>query len=91
MAKKRRKRRWAKKPDMVNSPSHYNQGEIECIDAVEAFTDGYKGSVAASLAQCVIYIWRAPHKGEQLQDLKKAEWFLKRAIQRVGQLQEKAA
>ena len=25
-----------KNKDLVNNPDHYNQGEIECIDAIEA-------------------------------------------------------
>ena len=32
--------------DMVNSPPHYNQKGIECIDAIEAATDdGFHGDI----------------------------------------------
>lgn len=64
--------------DMVNSPAHYNTGNIETIDAIEesmsaeGFCDYLKGNIMK-------YIWRYRDKGG-LQDLKKAEWYLQRLI-----------
>jgi len=67
--------------NLVNHPSHYTSGKVECIDALEAMASGYDDSVQALLAcQVVKYIWRAPLKGNQLQDLKKAKWYLDRMI-----------
>lgn len=66
--------------DPVNSPSHYKVGGIETIDFIEAKDLGY------NLGNVVKYITRAHHKGELLQDLKKAQWYLNRE---VGKLEEK--
>jgi transcriptional regulator len=65
------------KPDMVNSPNHYTAGGIETIDFIEAKKLGYH------LGNVVKYVSRAPHKGRQLEDLKKARWYLDREIDRV--------
>lgn len=80
------------KPDMVNHPSHYTFGKVECIDALESMAMGYNvfgGSkegpcVFASLAwQVVKYIWRAPLKGKMHEDLMKAKFYLERLIAKV--------
>lgn len=80
------------KPDMVNHPSHYTYGKVECIDALESMAEGYNvfGSskegpcVFASLAwQVVKYIWRAPLKGKMHEDLMKAKFYLERLITKV--------
>lgn len=80
------------KPDMVNHPSHYTFGKVECIDALESMAEGYNvfGSskegpcVFATLAwQVVKYIWRAPLKGKMHEDLMKAKFYLERLITKV--------
>jgi hypothetical protein len=64
------------KPDLVNHPPHYNFGKFEVIDVIEDWNLGYNLS-------CVLkYIARAKHKGQELQDLKKAQWYLNREISR---------
>lgn len=71
-------------PDMVNHPSHYTAGGIECIDALESMATGYKDPVQAGLAwQIVKYIWRCPLKGKPLEDTQKAEFYLRRLIKRL--------
>lgn len=67
---------WSAK-DMVNSPDHYTVGGIETIDFIEAKNLGYH------LGNAVKYISRAPHKGRQLEDLKKARWYLDREIENL--------
>jgi hypothetical protein len=64
--------------DMVNHPPHYKAGGIETIDFIEAKALGYH------LGNVVKYITRADHKGNKLEDLKKAQWYLNRAIERVN-------
>ena len=60
--------------DPIDHPAHYNQGRIEPIDVIEDWDLGYhEGNV-------VKYIARAEHKGQALTDLKKARWYLDRAI-----------
>ena len=62
--------------DMVNSPKHYTAGGIETYDFIAA-----KG-LSYELGNVVKYITRADHKGNRLQDLKKAQWYLNAAISR---------
>ena len=62
--------------ETVNSPAHYTQGGIETIDFIEAkglHNDYYLGNV-------IKYVSRALYKGKELEDLKKAQWYLNRAI-----------
>lgn len=65
------------KNDNVNSPAHYRQGGIECIEAIKAsmseegFRDYLKGNVMK-------YIWRYKHKGKAIEDIEKALWYLNR-------------
>lgn len=63
--------------DPVNHPSHYTQGDIECIDAIqssmskEAFAGYLKGN-------CIKYLWRAGLKNNKIEDLEKAMWYLQK-------------
>ena len=67
--------------DMVNHPSHYTQGGIECIDALTAMVSPYSDANDAALSwQVVKYIWRHPFKHKPLEDLQKARWYLDRLI-----------
>jgi hypothetical protein len=60
--------------DSVNHPAHYTTGKIEVIDFIEDKQLGFhEGNV-------VKYVVRAKHKGRELEDLKKARWYLDRAI-----------
>lgn len=65
--------------DVVNSPSHYTQGEIECIDAIESATVNKVGILAVYTGNIIKYIWRCEEKNG-LEDLKKARWYLNRMI-----------
>lgn len=60
--------------DMVNHPPHYKAGGIETIDFIEAKNLGY------NLGNVVKYVSRADLKGNKLEDLQKAKWYLDRAI-----------
>ena len=64
--------------DMVNHPPHYKAGGMETIDFIEAKKLGYH------LGNVVKYITRADHKGNKLEDLKKAQWYLSRAIEKLN-------
>lgn len=67
------------KPDMVNHPSHYTQGGIECIEALEAML-GKDAFIAYCRGTAVKYLWRTGHKWDDVEDLKKAAWYIERAI-----------
>lgn len=63
--------------DVVNHPSHYKtEGGLEAIDVLESFglvRDGRLFNVGK-------YVLRAGKKDDELQDLKKAQWYLNRYI-----------
>ena len=69
----------ANKKDNVNHPSHYTQGKIECIDAIEESTKGLLGISAVCVANVIKYIWRYKFKNG-IEDLKKARWYLDKLI-----------
>jgi hypothetical protein len=65
--------------DTINHPSHYTQGKIECIDAIEESTKGLIGISAVCVANVIKYIWRYKFKNG-IEDLKKARWYLDKLI-----------
>jgi hypothetical protein len=64
------------KADLVNSPPHYRQGDVECIDAIESAltAEEFRGYCKGNALK---YIWRERHKGQD-ESLKKAIWYLER-------------
>ncbi len=69
-----------KTQDNVNSPSHYNQSGIECIDAIKAsLGDGYQDYCKGNVMK---YLWRYKYKNG-IEDLKKAQWYLKSMVESV--------
>ena len=66
---------WVEFPnDRVNSPPHYTTGGIETIDFIEAKDLNYR------LGNVIKYVSRAGKKGDPLEDLRKAKWYLEREI-----------
>ena len=65
--------------DVVNSPTHYTFGNIECIDAMrEALgLEQFRGYCRGA---CIKYLWRTNHKNG-VEDLKKCAWYLARLIE----------
>lgn len=61
--------------EQVNHPSHYNQGGVECIDALKSCLglEGFRGFCAGN---AIKYLWRAGHKGDAKTDIKKASWYV---------------
>lgn len=60
---------------MVNSPPHYTHGSMEVIDVIESYAPNnfHLG--------CVIkYVCRSGYKHNELEDWKKARWYLDRLI-----------
>ena len=68
--------------DNVNNPSHYNKGKIEVIDFIDDQQFGYNDGNA------VKYICRHKHKGNPVEDLKKAIWYLEREIKKLSKKEE---
>jgi len=66
--------------DQVNHPKHYNSNPsgVEAIVVLEHMN--------FNRGNAMKYIWRAGDKGKELEDLKKAQWYLTREIQRMEKL-----
>lgn len=62
--------------DPVNHPKHYveHPSGVECIQITE--------HMDFCLGNAVKYVWRAGLKGDAIEDLKKAVWYIEREIQR---------
>lgn len=69
--------------DNVNHPTHYTDGGIECIEAIEAqlTLEEYRGYLRGN---CAKYLWRCNLKAATLEDLKKCRWYLNRLIETFG-------
>lgn len=65
--------------DVVNHPSHYTNGRIECIDAIDSATTGKSGIEAVCVANVIKSLWRYEEKNG-LEDVKKAKWYLNKLI-----------
>jgi hypothetical protein len=63
--------------DPVDHPAHYTYSEIQPIDVIESWQLGFH------LGCLVKYVCRAGRKGDRLNDLKKARWYLDREIGRL--------
>lgn len=73
--------------DGVHKPRHYNQGEVECIDAIESATSamdgiGLTGKEGFLTGQVIKYMWRWKFKDGR-RDLEKAKWYLERLLGQV--------
>lgn len=62
--------------DAVNHPEHYTShpSGVECITVTE--------HMSFNVGNAVKYLWRADLKGDALEDLRKAAWYIDREIQR---------
>lgn len=65
--------------DPVNRPAHYTDGKIEVIDFIEDKKLGF------CLGNAVKYIARAGKKdpSKEVEDLKKARWYIERRIKEI--------
>jgi hypothetical protein len=65
-----------KKRETVNHPKHYNTNPsgIECIDVIEHLN--------FNIGSAIKYLWRVDDKDDPIDDLRKAEWYIKREIER---------
>ena len=63
--------------DPVNHPKHYtaHPSGVEAIEITEHFNFN-KGNA-------IKYIWRSSDKGKEVEDLRKARWYIDREIARI--------
>ncbi len=61
----------------VENPEHYNIHPMECIDIIENLLteEEFRGYC---LGNQIKYRWRRKYKGNEQQDLEKAEWYRNR-------------
>ena len=69
--------------DVVNHPSHYTQGGIECIDAMKSAFGSDELAVYCKIA-AFKYIWRCELKNGS-EDVKKAIWYLQKFLELEGE------
>ena len=68
--------------DNVNHPQHYTQGNIECIEAMEA-AFGKINTATYCVINAFKYIWRAKLKNGS-EDIDKAIWYLNKHQELMG-------
>ena len=68
--------------DMVNHPSHYNQGGIECIDCIKSAIVGKVGIEAFCVGNAIKYLFRYEEKNG-IEDVKKARRYIDRLIKEL--------
>ena len=67
--------------DMVNEPPHYNKGDIQCINAIEAALtkEELRGYFKGNLIK---YLWREQYKNGN-EDILKCQFYLNRMIEKL--------
>lgn len=70
-----------KMKESVNHPDHYNQGGMECFDVIKAFL-GDQAFEDFCVGNVVKYVLRYRHKGQVLDDLKKARFYIDEILKR---------
>ena len=74
--------------DNVNHPKHYqSKNGLEVIDVIDAFTEDLSGKEACYTGNVIKYICRWKSKNG-LEDLKKAQWYLNRLIEKLENKKE---
>lgn len=68
--------------DPVSHPPHYtsHKSGVECIDVTE--------HMSFCIGNAMKYLWRHQEKGNPIQDLKKAVWYIQREIERLEKMNE---
>ena len=73
--------------EKVNHPIHYGGADnpYEAIKVIEAWSSSFPEGTEFHIGNSLKYLSRAGKKGSALEDLRKARWYLDRAIQRLEQ------
>ena len=76
------------KKEMVNSPAHYNQGSIECIDAMVSAFGAYSSAEFCKI-NAFKYLWRLGHKDDEAQEIGKIKWYLDKYLELKKSIEQK--
>ena len=68
--------------ETISHPTHYTQGKVECIDAIESATVRKKGFEAYCVGNVIKYLWRYEQKGGK-ESVEKAKWYLERLLEKM--------
>lgn len=67
----------------VDNPDHYKSRiGVECIEVIDSLRLGFNTGNAMK------YLWRHKRKGNPIEDLKKAAWYIDREIKRLERIDE---
>ena len=72
------------KYDPVERPVHYNMGGVECIDYIKQVL-GLDGFIAYCHGNMIKYQHRYRYKNNPVEDMKKAEWYLAKMNEALGE------
>lgn len=69
--------------EKVNHPQHYGGADnpYEAIKVIEAWSSSFPEGTEFHIGNTLKYLSRAGKKGSTLEDLRKARWYLDRAVQ----------
>lgn len=73
--------------ETVNHPSHYKVGEYECLDVMESLY-GLDAVINFCMLNAFKYQWRCNRKGNCNEDLRKARWYNKKALDLINKLEQ---
>ena len=65
--------------EMINHPSHYNHGSMECIDAIVGAYGIEEAKVFCKI-NAFKYLWRLGHKDAEEQEIGKIKWYLDKYV-----------
>lgn len=66
--------------EMVNHPSHYNSGNMECIDGMVGAFGSEEVRIFCKI-NAFKYLWRLGHKDEEAQEIGKIKWYLDKYLE----------
>lgn len=73
--------------ETVNHPPHYKVGAYECLDIMESLY-GLDAVINFCMLNAFKYQWRCNRKGNCNEDLRKARWYNKKALDLINKLEQ---
>ena len=66
--------------EMINHPSHYNNGTMECIEAMVGAYGKDEVKIFCKI-NALKYLWRLGHKDDEAQEIGKIKWYLDKYLE----------
>ena len=77
----------AEPKETVNHPDHYKVGDYECLDVMKSLY-GVEAVINFCMLNAFKYQWRCNRKNNCQEDLKKARWYNKKALDLMNELNQ---